>query len=414
MLKQAIVSLRPCGMRCAPGSAMHRAARVCVVMGLLVVVMAGCGGTSGKVPDAVASDTAPMLAQSRHPIIEATINGQPVRLLVDTGSNANLLSSAATQRLGLQPRGAPIQGDGAGGPMTLTPVLWGRLTIAGMDLGEQPAFALDLPPELLADGVLGAPALAPLSPRLDFSHRAVTFTRAEAFSPPQGATRLPLRLNNGIPLVEATVGGVTGWFEVDSGSSKAAVIHTPVVDANGLRQQLAPVLRMATGGGVGGYTWGDIARAPRVTLGDQALAGVITELSLQTTGALSRAYPAGQLGNEIWRRFIVTVDYAHAAIYLHATPALNEPFAGPRAGFSPAVVAGRITVVQVVPGSPADLAGMTQGDELLAVDGQPLTMQTLDALWSAMAAPPGTVLTFALRSPAGTRRDITLTLRELL
>jgi len=74
---------------------------------------------------------------------------------------------------------------------------------------------------------------------------------------------------------------------------------------------------------------------------------------------------------------------------------------------------GRLVVRGVVPYSPAYYAGIERGDQITAVDGQPIDGKALDAIAAAIRGEPGTTIKLAL-SRDGQRREVSLTRVEPL
>lgn len=73
------------------------------------------------------------------------------------------------------------------------------------------------------------------------------------------------------------------------------------------------------------------------------------------------------------------------------------------------LVNGAPTVVGPIEGTPAFLAGITGGDEILAVDGEPTTNMRLLDVVNAITGEPGTSVTLRLRGPGDSDpRDVTL------
>jgi hypothetical protein len=86
----------------------------------------------------------------------------------------------------------------------------------------------------------------------------------------------------------------------------------------------------------------------------------------------------GPLGGEFWRRFTVTFDYSQDRILLRPNQHYKEAERYNNPGFFGKSDANKrqITVSSVVPQSPADRAGVQQGDELIAIDGKTVSNMT--------------------------------------
>lgn len=119
---------------------------------------------------------------------------------------------------------------------------------------------------------------------------------------------------------------------------------------------------------------------------DACLIGVVS-LGLAAVGRYSLAIP-------------LDLYLAHRA-ELHGEVARSRP---PRAwiGFYPHAYDGGVVVTGVVPGGPAERAGIAQGDLLLSVDGKPV--QTLRELYREIwRKPPGASLGFGVLRDAALR-----------
>ncbi|MFO1539770.1 MAG: S41 family peptidase [Chloroflexota bacterium] len=66
-------------------------------------------------------------------------------------------------------------------------------------------------------------------------------------------------------------------------------------------------------------------------------------------------------------------------------------------------------IVSVVPGSPADAAGIGLGDRIVAVDGVPTERMGEGELVAAVRGPEGTVVSLVLRDPRGRTRTVPVT-----
>jgi len=68
-----------------------------------------------------------------------------------------------------------------------------------------------------------------------------------------------------------------------------------------------------------------------------------------------------------------------------------------------------------VPGSPAAEAGIATGDQVIAVDGTPVSKVTPKAVGAMLLRDPGTQLKMIVRTgETGKPREVTLTLRDML
>src|SRR5262249_32950819 len=105
----------------------------------------------------------------------------------------------------------------------------------------------------------------------------------------------------------------------------------------------------------------------------------LAALSLETQGALAATDNDGPIGNEILRRFKVTLDYSQQRMWLEANGHLAEPFPSDMSGieFDSSGENCRIfKVTDIAENSPASEAGIQPGDEIVAIDERPASQYT--------------------------------------
>jgi predicted aspartyl protease len=387
-----------------------------------VTTILGCGGQTAigsPSAEAPASGTveSPLQFESPHLSVTVNVNGTPLRFVLDTGADGNVVTARAAAALGLPVSVDTLPGAGSGGPVE---VRWTRisdLAIGAARLRNEVAYVVPAPETFPWDGAIGAPFFRAFVPRFDYAARMLRLTLASRFSAPAGVVRLPAQMaNNGNRmLVQARMAGHEGWFAVDTGAFNAVTVHTPSVERLGLRGLGLPMVRMITGEGAGGLTRGDIVRLPELQLGPWRLTQVVAELSLQTAGAFADDAWMGNLGSELFRRFGVTFDMAGSALYLEPNGALAEAFPGPRSGLYLQWTNGHAEAVEVLPAGPAALTGLAPHDVVLSLDGQTLEPGRWAQQVMRLKQPNGTRVSVKFRTlGSAIAREGEIVLRDLV
>lgn len=82
----------------------------------------------------------------------------------------------------------------------------------------------------------------------------------------------------------------------------------------------------------------------------------------------SYPYQGGLIGNDILRRFNVIINYEKGDIYITPNKHYGEEFDYSYTGLELYYIQGLIIAGDVAKGSPAEAAGLMEGDEVLAVN----------------------------------------------
>lgn len=162
--------------------------------------------------------------------IEGAINGNSVRLVVDTGSPATMLFDDATSKIGLVSRKMPnVTFYGVGGPEDAYTTWVRELRVANLTLGNATLFVSKGSVHAAA-GLLGAKFLFQSDVEFDLAHNAVRFFKATNCVGDQvvywGAAYSVTPLVNSVddsPLVVVKLNGRPIEAEMDTGSPRSVV-----------------------------------------------------------------------------------------------------------------------------------------------------------------------------------------------
>lgn len=369
---------------------------------------------------AAAAQTIAARIQDHRVFVPTRVDGRgPYRFLVDTGSSGTTLEDALRKKLALRPIDRGV-GEGAGEAKVpfetyqVASIAVGHVTFGPIDA---PAFDNRTLAAVIGfeafDGVVGVELFKRAVVTLDARRSEVVLSTATPFRPVRGARRVSFALSpDDVPVVEATINGVPGLFEIDTGDRSAVTLYGPFWRQHRLESTFDRTVTAQTGYGLGGPILSLVGRARSFVFGNVDARQPVVRLSLQRAGAFTASTYAGSIGMGLLARYRCSFDYQHKALWLEpATTDDDAPYdrSGAWIGFAP----GGLGIVSVVHGGPAEQAGLHPVDVLRSIDGIAATPANLPALRRLLASTgrPGVRVRYERAGrPAGVR----IALRDLI
>jgi predicted aspartyl protease len=355
---------------------------------------------------------------NNHIYIDVKLNGRTFAMLLDTGA-ANVITPTTARKLGLRPVGdARVWGSGEFSEAAAFARVNG-VRIGSVHMRDQ-LFAV-VPLESLSEiegvpfhGMIGYELFKRLVGKVDYGAQTLTLTDPAIWSEGGAGAAIPFVFNGTVPEVEGDIDGIPASFDIDTGSRMSVGLHSPFVLRHGLRGRFRPSIETVTGWGLGGPSRGTVARVKRLRLGGVVVSDVVVDMSSQTQGVLSHAVPAGNIGSGLLKRFNVTFDYRRQRLYLAPNAQAPARDAYDRAGLWINQAGSAFRVAAVVDRSPAALAGIVEGDLIVAVDGVrtgAITLGELRARWTEQS--PGTEVKLTIRRESA-EHVVAFRLRDLI
>lgn len=356
---------------------------------------------------------------NNHVYVPVKVNGYALRLLLDTGS-FTLLTPTAAAKVGIKGEGALAAGGGGAQPVDYGFAKLGKLTVGdSVELDDLLIAVLPVPSfgdveGTAYDGILGSELLSRLVTKIDYANRVVTLEMPADFRPGDAGTPLPLTFLDTVPMVDGTLDGLPGQFEIDTGSRGPLILWPQFVAEHKLAGRYAATPQITTGWGTSGAIPAQVARGGTLRLGQVEIARPIFDLATDPSNATTIEGDDGNIGGEILRRFTVTFDYSRQRMYLQLNPGSSEPFRFDQSGMWMNREDGAFVIKTVMSGGPAEQAGLKVGDRVTSIDGRPVAAMALTDFRTALRDDePGTQ--FHLHVDDGkTSRDVVLVLRRLV
>ena len=340
----------------------------------------------------------------RQIVFPMVINGKPAEAWLDSGAGATVVNTAFARQLGLE-LGAPVKAHGVSGEVADVRLAKADLVAGDLAMTGRRVVVMDLsgvqrlvqrPVQVL----LGRDVFDQAVVDIDFPRRVISLLPREGFVPPT-APPLPLKRSGDLRSVPIRVAGVEMPAILDLGNTNPLLIDEQFAE----HYEFFKDRRVTTALGVG-------AEGPHpetlATLDGVELGGVrFDAVPVTLAGNLSSKAPAN-VGLPLLARFHLTIDFAGERIWL--TPqadARTRPFRKNRTGLALAPGDGRLMVIHVARGSPAEKGGWRAGDVVTAIDGRappPDYGSSEASLW--VYGPAGRAVTLTLAD--GRRRTLTL------
>ncbi len=351
--------------------------------------------------------------------LEARLNGQgPFAFILDTGGHA-ILTPAAAELLGLHPAGAGNSGGTGSGTLPIQFAKVGRVEIGGVTLVNQNFFVIPLQyatvergPRPPLAGILGLELLERLAVRLDYRNRTLTFWPRDSYPPPSSAKAVPITFADDIPLLRAQLNGISGDFALDTGNTGFLLVQHVWADHHGFGDEMKRgIAIVAFGSGGASQTWA--SRLADFELAGSSFHHIVGAYADDTKGALSSRTEAGNIGSGILQNFTLDFDYLHERIWFDRVPGFTPPPFS-RSGLMLFRNDPKTTVVvNTMKNSPAEDAGLRQGDAILSIGNQNIQELSMTEVGRLLQQPPGTTVPITWRRD-GHELSASLVLKELL
>jgi Aspartyl protease/PDZ domain len=309
-------------------------------------------------------------------LIRAQLENFPdtLNFILDTGSGGISLDSGTCERLRLSPQQSDKTILGIAGIRQVKFLYNETLHLPGLKIDSLDFHVNDY--DILTsvygdkiDGIIGYSFFSRFIVQINYDSMQISvFTRGPFRYPRGGFMLRPIIA--GLPIMGAELKEDSkrhsSRFYFDTGAGLCALLSTDyVADSNLLDTRKKIYYTQAQG--MGGKANMQLTTVKEVKVGPYRFRNVPTYLFEDQYNVTSYPSLAGLVGNDILRRFNVTLNYERRSIYLLPNSHYKDQFDYSYTGLSLYWEDGEVRVGDIMQGSPAEKAGLKANDVVLAV-----------------------------------------------
>ncbi|MEO5890843.1 MAG: aspartyl protease family protein [Ferruginibacter sp.] len=308
-------------------------------------------------------------------VVRATLGQIPdtLNFILDTGSGGISLDSATCAYYNLKPTPSDTTIRGMGAEHKVSFLFNQQLHFPGLTIERLNLHINDY--EILSsvygekiDGIIGYSFFSRYIVKLNFDSSQVSVFRPGEIDYPRGGSVLRPAFTT-LPIQNLTFRDKKKQnfnFYFDTGAGLCFLLSEEYVkDSSILLSKRKPLHTQAEG--MGGRLQMRLTVMKMVQVGNYKFRNVPTYLYADEYNVTSYPFVGGLLGNDLLRRFNLTINYPKREIHLLPNSHFNEPFDYAYTGLAIYYVDGSILVEDVIPGSPAEKAGLKQDDQIIGV-----------------------------------------------
>lgn len=219
------------------------------------------------------------------------------------------------------------------------------------------------------DGIIGYSVFSRYIIKIDYDSSKIEFWTKGLYKYPRGGYLLKPVINT-IPVQQLRVKDertINARFLYDMGAGLNMMLSTDFLNDSSLLSKKRK-LYTKEAEGLGGKIDMAMTVVKEVKLGPYKFRNVPIYVFNDTFNITSYPFLGGLIGNDILRRFNVVINYDHRDIYLVPNSHYNEPFDYSYTGIELYYIDGAIIIGDVAKDSPAEKAGLQEGDVVVAVN----------------------------------------------
>lgn len=267
------------------------------------------------------------------------------------------------------------------------------------------------------DGILGYDLLQHHSVHINYD--LLTMNIYDHGNAPKNGDAIPFEMNTSIPTIKGTVvlnngEAHDGTFFVMTGAGTTLDFNSPYAEKYDVIHKTGKHYSYLVKGISKNETLHYEGHVLSFAFGKQKIEDLPIGISTATTGIQADKKISGILGSQILREYNITIDVPDKMMFLTKNNMYGQKFNVNCSGIDVQLAEDKkkVLIHQVFENSPASEAGVKVNDELLKLNGQPMSEVNLAEVKKALKKDGETVELVILQD--GTEKTVSLKLRSLL
>lgn len=324
-----------------------------------------------------------------------------LNFILDSGSSGISVDSTLVADLGLVPEPSDRSIRGIAGIRKVSflnnrQLHFPNLTVDSLDFHVNDYDILTSVYGINIDGIIGYSFLSRYIVKINYDSLKIDICTNGTIRYPKGGYLIKPTMGT-LPVHHARLrdaGSHNPRFLHDIGAGLCLMLSSDFVEDSNVIQRKR-VLLTKEGEGLGGSIDMKVTVVKELKVGPYKFKNVPTYIFDDDYNITSYPYMAGIIGNDIFRRFNTIINYAKRDIYIVPNTHFRDPFDYSYAGVELYYQQGKILLGDVAEGSPAELAGLKEGDEVIAINN--IFTKNFDQLKQALQSSVGKLRIIILR-----------------
>ncbi len=308
-------------------------------------------------------------------VVKAKLDSYPTVLnfILDTGSGGISLDSTTCSDLNVNLRRSDTTVTGIGGARKVSFAFNRKLTLGRLTTDSLNFYVNDY--SLLGsvygeriDGIIGYGFFSRYILNINYDSANIKIFSSGNYKYEKAGTLLKPNFTKliAMPLVVKDKEKLISNFYMDTGAGLCLLVTEQFLKNNKfLLSRRKPLVTQVQG--LGGKKSMRLTVIKSLKLGPYSFRNVPTNLYDDETNVTSYPYTAGLLGNDIMRRFNIVLNYPKREIHIVPNSFFSDRFDYAYTGLSLYEFDDKIIIDDIVENSPAEKAGLKNGDELISV-----------------------------------------------